>query len=543
MHGTLLQKIYLRIAISACGATWLLACCTPPSCVAQNAVTVQVNVDKPINAMTLDGMGVYTDMWDAGTIRPIIVQYLHAAGIHSLSYPGGYQGYADLYHWTTNSGTRYQNYSPSKERYYAPENSMGHMVPFIDQVGTALITVNYGSNLAGTGGGEPAEAAAWVAYANGDPADDKPLGKDSTGQDWKTVGYWAKLRGEEPIANDDGLNLLRAGHPKPLGIKLWQVGNEVYNNGYYGGDHKDEEDLHAPYPPSDKENEKRRKNPNLSPAYYGDRVVEYSKAMKAVDPTIWIGASLNLAPGDYSWGPDWNANVLKAACGSIDFIGLVWRPGGELAPDYQTLDMDFTLMEPQNKLGAILSEVIYNNKKYCPAGHSPRVAFTQMATVHWPKVQRPIVNTLFAADTFALLAESGTLTSDWVEMHDSTLLTKANQPGPGYFGMQMLHIVAFHPGDQFVSATSSSPAIAVHATHRIDGGVGLMIVNKDEKSAAQIKVTLAGGTVSVQGLRFDCNEDVLKAGNQVVRSSIKVDGSTFNLNVPPFSVTDVILTK
>ena len=38
----------------------------------------------------------------------------------------------------------------------------------MEKVGAnALITVNYGMNSLGTGGGEPKEAAAWVAYANG----------------------------------------------------------------------------------------------------------------------------------------------------------------------------------------------------------------------------------------------------------------------------------------------------------------------------------------------------------------------------------------
>jgi hypothetical protein len=78
-----------------------------------------------------------------------------------------------------------------------------------------VITVNYGSNLDDSGGGTPEEAAAWVAYAMGDAANSKPLGKDSSSHDWQTVGYWACLRGSQPLANDDGMNFLRIGHPDP----------------------------------------------------------------------------------------------------------------------------------------------------------------------------------------------------------------------------------------------------------------------------------------------------------------------------------------
>lgn len=97
-----------------------------------------------------------------------------------------------------------------------------------------MITVNYGSNLNGDGGGEPAEAAAWVAYMNGKPDNPQVIGKDSKGNEWKTVGYWASLRASAPLATDDGFNALRIKHPAPIGILLWTVGFEPWNNGFYG---------------------------------------------------------------------------------------------------------------------------------------------------------------------------------------------------------------------------------------------------------------------------------------------------------------------
>jgi len=63
-------------------------------------------------------------------------------------------------------------------------------------------------------------------------------------------------------------------------IKYWEVGNEVYKNGYYGGQGT-EEDLHAPYPKDPRDNEKqRRKNANLSPDTYGKNLLQFIKAMK-----------------------------------------------------------------------------------------------------------------------------------------------------------------------------------------------------------------------------------------------------------------------
>jgi hypothetical protein len=516
--------------------------------VAQTTANVQVDVTKPINVMTVQAMGVYTNIYDAGTTKPVVAQYLHAAGIYTIRYPGGYGSYPDLYHWVTNSGTHYANFKSEKEHFYPGENSMGHMAQFLDKFGTAIITVNYGSNVAGTGGGEPAEAAAWVAYANGDPNDTKVIGKDSTGQDWKTVGYWASLRSQAPLPNDDGLNLLRADHPKPLGIKLWEIGSEVYKNGYYYGDyygdhHDSEEDLHAPYPASQSDNEKRKKNPNLSPAFYGARVVEYSKAMKAVDPSVWIGASMALVPLEYHYYPEWNTEVLKAACGSIDFISLAWRPGDTLAPDYKVRDDESVLRAPEEQLGKIIPEVIYNNKKYCPADHSPRIAFTQMAPIQWARIDHPIVDALFAADAFALLAESGTINSDWMEVHLPSFLSDNNQPGPAYYGIQMLHIVAFRPGDKFVTATSSNSTLAAHATRRMDGSLGILLINKDGKNAVDVKIKIDGGSYASTGLRFDYGLETLKARGQVAKIPVKDIGSAFTVSVPAYSLTDIVLPK
>jgi hypothetical protein len=527
--------------------------------VAQTA-NVQVDVTKPINVMTVQAMGVYTNVYDAKTTKPVVAQYLHFAGIYTIRYPGGYGSYPDLYHWTTNSGTRYANFKSEPDHFYPGENSMGHMAQFLDKFGTAIITVNYGSNAAGTGGGEPAEAAAWVAYANGDPNDTKVIGKDSTGQDWKTVGYWATLRSQAPLPDDDGLNLLRADHPKPLGIKLWEIGSEVYRNGYYYGDyygdHLDsEEDLHAPYPANQSDNGKRKKNPNLSPAFYGARVVEYSKAMKSVDPSIWIGASMTTVPLEYQQTegsaklpvdkyPDWNPAVLKAACGNIDFISLTWRPGGLLPPYYTHVrDDDSVLTAPEDDLRKIFSEVIYDNNKFCPAGHNPQVAFTQVGPIQWAKIDHPIVDALFAADALALLVESGTINSDWMELHLPSFLSDNNQPGPAYYGIQMLHIVAFRPGDKFVTITSSNSTLAAHATQRTDGSLGILLINKDGKNAVDVKIKIDGGSFASTGLRFDYGLETLKAGGQVAKIPVKDIGSAFTVSVPAYSLTDIVLPK
>jgi hypothetical protein len=222
-------------------------------------VKVTVEADRPGNIMAPRAPGIEAFVYDSTLMDPTLPSLLRDAGVTTLRYPGG--AYADTYHWSTHKTTNSRAPVCQRYSYVAPNTDFGHFVALIDQVGTTTITVNYGSNADGTGGAEPLEAAAWVAYANGNPSDTKVLGKDSTGHDWQTVGYWATLRSSQPLATDDGQNFLRIAHPQPLNVKYWEVGNEVYQNGYYGGEGS-EVDLHAPYPADVKDNAKaRQKNP------------------------------------------------------------------------------------------------------------------------------------------------------------------------------------------------------------------------------------------------------------------------------------------
>src|SRR5262249_47317711 len=155
-----------------------------------------------------------------------------------------------------------------------------------------------------TMGGQPQEAAAWVAYANGDAsiygtANDITIGVDAEGNNWRTVGYWAHLRTLTPASNPDNqYDFLAINRAAPIGVKYWEIGNETFGTGYYnqsptnssGFDPGYSESLFAPYGID------RRGQTNLSPAFYGQKVNQYAAAMKAVDPTIKIGTVLSTPP-------------------------------------------------------------------------------------------------------------------------------------------------------------------------------------------------------------------------------------------------------
>jgi len=506
-------------------------------------IKVTVDFSKPRSFMAPLAMGIHTSVYDGHLMDASIPSLLRATAITTLRYPGG--GYADNYHWSTYKPTRWQAEEPPKFGYYAPNNDFGHFVSLIDKIGTAIITVNYGSNLAGTGPGEPAEAAAWVAYCNGSADDSKIIGKDSTGYDWKTVGYWATMRSSAPLDTDDGFNFLRISHPEPLHIRYWEIGNEVFGNGYYGDRDKNggfEEDLHAGYSHDQAESSRlRKKNPALSPSAYGKGVVAFARAMKAVDPNIRIGAVLNTPPMDNSWGPDWNPGVLKECGPEIDFVVIHWYTGNLLPPDWKNLDNASLLAATHDELPKMAAALVELFQKYCGAKASTmQMAVTELGSRPYAKISDPLVLGLFSADAYASLMEIGAVNIDWLELHAQEFLNEQNQQGPAYYGIQMVHVL-LNMKDQLVESKSNNVLVAVHASKRADGNFGIMLINKDPKQAATVKVQVSGAQLAPTGFRFDYGQSSPKTGYPITRNQVGELGNSFSVTVPAYTITNFII--
>ena len=174
--------------------------------------------------------------WD-----PDVVGFLRAARLPLLRFPGG--NFVSAYHWGDGIG-------PTEDRPVLPNPAWPEAE--WNHVGTdewldlcailgcePLICVNAGT-------GTPAEAADWVEYCNGAPT--TPFGA---------------LR---------ALN----GHPHPYGVRLWEVGNELYGDWQAGA---------------------------TDAAGYAARYTDFARAMRARDPEIRL-----IANGDTE---DWNRTVVR----------------------------------------------------------------------------------------------------------------------------------------------------------------------------------------------------------------------------------------
>lgn len=543
---------------------------------AQQKAKVTVDPSQAKAVLYTTSLGATADRWDTHAYDAKTIQLLQEAGITELKVPGN-DGIDALYHWS--SGAVTNPYTDDRAPAFGREKMFPAVVPVIDQLGTAIVSVNYGTNLNGTGGGEPAEAAAWVAYANGSPTNSQAIGKDSAGNDWKTVGFWASLRASKPLATDDGYNHLRIGHPDSLGIMLWTVGNEPWNNGFYnqsrtvgsdadntgkyGQSASPEADLHDGKVPNSKEWGRHHNDAKVGPAVYGDAVVQYVKAMKAVDPKILVGAFVIQPPyanDANQLGKNWNASVLKAACASMDFSAATFWEGNVLPATTDTMDEDDLLtlakdpMDPTrffpggNRLhydfGQLVHDLVEKYKKFCPANHQPPLAITNMGLAQWLPYKNPAAAALFSADAVPTLLETGAFTVVWAPIHapSPSFLDDNDQPQPAYYGIKLIHQVAL-PGDTFVNATSGLDSLAVHAVKRRDGGLGLLLINKDLARSAVATISVNGWSYATKGTRYDYGKATMDSGKTIVQAPIDSLGPTFTVEVPRYTITAIVIPK
>ncbi|MFL6124203.1 cellulose binding domain-containing protein [Actinophytocola sp.] len=322
---------------------------------------------------------------------------------------------------------------------------------------------------------------------------------------------------------------------KGYGVKYWEIGNENYGNGQYGSNW--EADDHA----------------DKSPTQYATLVRDYATAMKAVDPSIKVGAVLT-TPGEWPDGitatgdtGTWNQVVLATAGSVVDFAIVHWYPTGssgtEVLPKTDRVADQVRLLRAQSR-------------QY--AGKELPIAVTELNTSYGRNTQP---GALFAADSYATLMANGVFTTDWWNVHNGpdTAATVAGQPDYNdfgllssgtcnadgtvcepalntpfapYYGLSMVSKFA-RPGDQLLTAGSSDPLVKAHAARRTDGGLSVLLVNEDPDAAKTVALSYAGYTPAPDA-------QVLSYGNGATAITTAT-GPARAVTLPPYSLTTLVL--
>lgn len=311
----------------------------------------------------------------------------------------------------------------------------------------SIITVNYGTGLDKLGrlstsasvSQRARRAAALVAFVNGTPGDTRPLGVDEEGNDWQTVGFWAEKR-------------VRQGYPEPLGVRWWEVGNEVYD---------------------------RHEKGYTTARQYAQDLVTFARAMQAVDPAIKIGAVGNAFPrgrGDADVAHEWNSTLIKQAGNSLDFLIIhPYYPGaGQGSTGYRSQVWFTAVMAGAQEALADLKEIRSIIAANAPPGKPIEIVVTEYGI--WPsesKDARDYVNlgrALYDADLLMGLLKDGaglgvTLATAW-NLHGSNPTAAIRYDWstgnrvlrPHYYAMEL---IKNHLGPQLVGVQVASPTFAV----------------------------------------------------------------------------------
>jgi hypothetical protein len=349
--------------------------------------------------------------------------------------------------------------------------------------------------IANYGTGTPQEAAAWVQYAN------------------ITQGY---------------------------GVKYWEIGNEQYGDTFYGGDWEAND------------------HPDQSPVGYATELLQYASAMKAVDPSIKIGAVLTL-PGNWpdsvvAGGEtgDWNQEVLSTAGSAIDFVIVHYYP-----PSGQSAS---AVVDDPEQLGGELAQVRQEIDQYAgPNGPNIQIAMTETDGNNFMDTQP---GALFGAETYMTALENGVFNVDYWDLHnDATAISTApdsatdygdegvlsnascvgstcepaeDTPFPPYYAISMLSKLGL-PGDTMVNAGTDQQAVDAYAVRNANGDLSVMLVNTDPANSYQADLNYAGFTPS------GATPTVYTYGDEASSITSAAQGTSASQTLPPYSIETVVL--
>jgi hypothetical protein len=433
-------------------------------------VTVTLNPAQTMAVMPLEGMGIASSVYDNYLTSAGTANAISNAGIKIVRYPGG--SYADTFHW--------QTYTGCDGVYLASGNNFDNWIntTVLPAGATAIITVNYGSNPTCDGGGDPNAAAAWVNYAN-------------------------NVRG--------------------LGIKYWEIGNEVGGNGYYGGSGW-EYDLHYPYDGN------RNMQPALSPAAYGSNSLAFINAMKAQDPTIKCGIGFDQGRESY------NAAALPPVSNVVDFVIIHWYPGGT---DAQILQSPLLIPAGVADCRAQISQYVGSRSNQVGIA----VTETGSSVLGGGSAQ-------YAADTILTWIENGIFNVDYQELHQGFLaggtpgIANNSLLGPAY-GAKMARLLA-GVGDTMLKITSSSSSVHVHATSRQDGKTGVMLINTDPLIPIAATVNISGPALASSGIWYQFGQTNFIGANNypsypISSNNVSGLGNSFTVTVPAYTIVNLLI--
>jgi alpha-N-arabinofuranosidase len=349
-----------------------------------------------------------------------------------------------------------------------------------------------------------------------------------------------------------------ANKKKHYGFKYWEIGNENY--GSWEADNNTR--------PHD-------------PVTYATRFKTYWQQMKAVDPSIKIGAVAITGEDSYSnytdhpatnprtnqthngWTPVMLA-TMKSLGVTPDFIvyhRYAQAPWGE--NDSYLLTSSASWANDAANLRQMLNDYLGT------AGAKVELACTENNSVYSNpgKQTTSLVNGLFYADSLGTLLKTEFKMFVWWDFRNGQETGNNNSPSlygwrqygdygmvdsadpakpadryPTFYVAKLLKHFA-RGGEQVLNATSDYVGVAAYAAREPNGSLRIMLINKHPTSPLTVNVKVNGLTISKKALiyRYGIAQDEAAhsgVGSADIRvTSQTLPGSTFSYTTDPYSVT------
>ena len=390
------------------------------------------------------------------------------------------------------------------------------------------------------------ENAAYVAFMNGSPANTQVIGLDQKGADWKTVGYWAQKR-------------VDAGQSAPLGVKLWEFGNETYG-GVAGNSRCVDYGWEVTFScdPTDVLN-----GIGVGAAHFdGYRVTK--AAMLAVDPTIQLGIPAVDPKESYN---NWTADLLRVGGADIDFLEV--HPYFSFIPPANTDAGNAEILAyPQTVFAGL--EARMNSLMDSQAGRRIPMLLSEYNLTPVP-AQDPaqrinkVINALIMTDSIGSFSKrTGFLGANQFDLYgtpgyDGSSFAQIRRNdnyirNPQYWGS----VLWSRFGNQLVDSTStydSAATMSVYTGRNPDGTLSILAINKTGSSKRPaIKITGSGvasmtadsaigtsllGTTMIFNGVADPNDAL---SNAPATSVTVINSQAAEVSIPPYSMVLLHIT-
>ncbi len=348
---------------------------------------------------------------------------------------------------------------------------------------------------------------------------------------------------------------------KHYGFKYWEVGNECY--GTWETDTNTV--AHDPYT-------------------YAQRFQQYYTQMKAVDPTIKIGAVA--VTGEDSYANNTNHPVVNPRTGQTHNgwtpVMLATLRSLGIAPDFLIYHRYAQAPGAESDQGLLLSNTSWStdaadlrqqlNDYLGAAAPGVELDCTENNSVYTNpgKQTTSLVNGLFLADSICAAMKTefnsvvwwdlrnGQDTSNnnssslygWRQYGDYGITDSVDPAGPAdtyptfYVDRLLQHFA--RGGDQLVSSASDYALLSVCAAQRTAGGLTLLVVNKSPSIAFSTNITVSGasprstGTLYSYGIPQDTAAETGVGSADIATSPITGLSTNFSYNFPAYSANVIV---